>query len=415
MKRTISRRIDGTATTAMEIMSNFNDQTDKMRHGYEAANLVRNLGIGKGEMPAMKTARSVISVPILKCYFRGQHVWLANGNEVIMNLESTPETRKNPIVMAQSSPDAGRWFTPGIVAASEDPNQATNQFYNAILDILSYHLHPTRIIDKRALPDGNLPPHEPFQDIEVYGSPKDAVQYAQPPPIQPGLLSIGDILQQFGASATGQPLALQGQATPGMLRGGVGAFESMLSGAFGRQKMTAAIIESGWLESVVVRTLSLSQSIIQGNGRSFISEREGPDGRPEYFEQTITPNEIRNTWDVGIDLDEKMRNAVADESMKMQKFSMMKDDPYVNPYESRKWFFDDKDLARRLLGSKELAEQTRAQVQERAAQILAEAQAAQIQAQEAAGGTQSSGLEPGQTRAEQAIAGGASQVSGIGG
>jgi len=408
IKRTIDRNLDGTAVSAMRIMSAFTEATDRLKNGMDAANL-----IGDGSPAAQRTARSVVSVPILKCYFRGQHVWLANGNEVIMNLDDTPETRKNPIVMAQSSPDAGRWFTPGIVAAAEDPNQMTNQFYNAILDLLTWYLHPTRVIDKNAIPDGTLPPHEPYQDIEVYGDTAKAVRFEQPPPFPGGLLGVGDILQNFGAAATGQPLAMQGQATPGLLRGGVGAFESLLSGAMGRAKMTAAIIETGWLESVVVRTLSLSQAIISGQGRSFISEGTDRNGRPEYFENKITPDEIRNSFDVGIDLDEKMRNAVADESMKMQKFSMLKDDPYIDPYEARADFLDNADRARRWLGSREQANETRQRIEERAAQILAENQAAQIEAQKAAGGTQSQGLTPGATRAEQALAGGASQSEGL--
>jgi hypothetical protein len=110
IQRTIDRNIDGTAHGAMEIMANFNEQTNRMANGQDAASLVRNLGPQTtGAAKAM--SRSVISVPILKCYFRGRHTWLANGDQVIMDLDNTPETRKNPIVMAQISPDRGRWFT----------------------------------------------------------------------------------------------------------------------------------------------------------------------------------------------------------------------------------------------------------------------------------------------------------------
>lgn len=408
IKNTIDRNMNGSARPAIEILSALSGigGTDRLKAGVDAANLVKNLGGDDN----LRMSQAVISVPILKCYFRNRHVWLANGDTVILDIDDRMITRKNPIVQVQSNPDSGRWFTPGIVAASEDPDQATNVFYNALLDLLQQHLNPTRIVDKRALVDGSLPPHAPFQDIELNGQPKDVVLYSLPPPVGPGLLQIGETLQQFGASAKGQPLALQGQAAPGLLRSGVGAFESLLSGSFGREKMTGAIVESGWLESVVVRTIAVSQAIIDSRGRKFVKEREGPDGRPEFYQQRITPDEIRNAYVVSIELDKKFKNAIADENIKMQKFQMMKDDIYVDPYDHRLEFFDDDELGKRLLGSRAQANQIREQVQERAAQILAEQQAAQIaqqQANEAAGGGQQA------TRTEQAVAGGASQLEGL--
>ena len=408
IKNTIDRKMNGNARPSLDIMSMMAG-VDRLRSGQDASNMV------KGDDAAGNSlAKAVVSVPILKCYFRGHHVWLANGDTVIYDVKDAGVTRKCPIVMAQTNPDSGKWFTPGIVAASEDPDHATNVFYNALLDILTYHLNPTRIVDKRALAGGVMPPHEPFQDIEVYGQPKDAIQYAAPPPVSPGILAIGDALQQFGASAKGQPLAMQGQASPGLLRGGVGAFESLLSGSFGRQKMIGALMETGWLESTVVRLLSLSQAIITGKGKKFISEREGPDGRPEFYEQRVSPDEIRHAYDVRINLEEKYQNAVADESMKMQRFSILKDDPYIEPYEARFDVLGGGDDARRWLGSRDRAEKTRQQIIEGAAAKLAEIQAAQIAQQEAQGGPAQS-QEPGLDRTQQALAGGAAQVSGLGG
>jgi len=65
------------------------------------------------------------------------------------------------------------------------------------------------------------------------------------------------------------------------------------------------------------------------------------------------------------------------------------------------------------LGSREQAAQKQAQVFERAAQILAEIQAQQLQAQQGQGPAPGQ-LAPGATPAEQALAGGASQTSGLG-
>jgi hypothetical protein len=413
IKNTIDRKMNGNARPTLEIISQLAGLggVDRLKTGQDASNLVNNLGGSRDQ----KLANAVVSVPILKCYFRGQHVWLANGDTVIQNIKDPLVTRKNPIVSCQSNPDSGRWFTAGIIAASEDPDHTTNVYYNALMDILQEHLHPTRIADKRALPDGVMPQRKPFQDVEVYGSPKDAIQYVQPPPLSPGILSIGEVLQNFGAAAKGQPLALQGQATPGMLRGGVGAFESMLQGSFGRQKMVGALIETGWFESTAVRTLSLAQAVITAGGRKFISEREGRDGRPEFYEQRVTPDDIRHAYDVSIDLEEKFQNAIADENMKMQKFSILKDDPYIDPYESRLDFIGNNERGKRWLGSRQKAEQTRQAIIQGSIDKLAQIQAQQIAAEQGQPGAEGGGLQPGATRTEQALAGGAAQAEGLAG
>ena len=409
IKNTIERKMNGSARPTLEILSALAGQAgmDKLKTGVDAANLIKNLGGDDN----LRMSNAVIQVPILKCLFRNRHVWLANGDEIILDIDDALVTRKNPIVMAQSNPDAGRWFTPGIIAASEDPDMGTNIFYNALMDMLSEHLHPTRIFDRRAFPDG-IPPRAAFQDIESWGQPKDAVLYTQPPPIGPGLLQIGEQLQQFGAAAKGQPLALQGQAAPGLLRSGVGGFESLLSGSFGRQKMTGMLIESGWLESTIIRTLSLAQAVITSDGRTFVSEREGPDGRPEYYEQKITPDEIRNAFVVSVNLDQKFKNAIADENIKLQKFQVMKDDIYVDPYEHRLDFWEDDEKARRFLGSRQRVSEIQEAVQARAVEIAAEVQAQQIIAQQQQ--EQQTGGEQVTTQTEQAVAGGASQLEGVG-
>lgn len=399
---TVDQEINGSLVPAFDIMSNMAGMENKFHNTIDSVNVIQ------GDDPHRN---DVVIVPILKAYFRGEHIWLANGNTVIMHQTEKDVSLKNPLVMAQSSPDAGRWFTTGVIGASEDPDRSVNTFYNALMDILTEHLHPKRIVDKRALVDGVMPPHAPGEDLFVYGNPKDAVSYATPPPLNQGILQIGSELQQFAATAKGQPLALQGQAAPGLLRSGAGAFESLLSGSFGRQKLMAAMIQCGWLESLVNRLISLSQVVITNQGRRFISEHEGKDGNPIYMERKITPDMVRHTYDVRLDLDEKFKSGLADESIKLQKYQVIANDPYFDPYESRLWFMGNTDETKRLLGSRAKAEATRARIEQLAAQRLAEIQAQKIAEQQAL--EEQSGGQAALTRAEQALAGGASQSQGV--
>jgi hypothetical protein len=351
-----------------------------------------------------------VLVPILCAEFPGEHVWLANGKTIMYHQKGQFNSLKSRVVKASGSPDSGRWFTPGIIEPGEDLDSGINTFYNALLDILTYYLHPARIINKRALVDQNeAPNHEPWGDIMINGDPKQAVSHVPPPPLPGGMMSFGDILQQFNAQTKGQPLAQQGVGGAGVVRGGIGAFESMLQGSFARDKLFGATVQTGWMEASVIRFLSLTQQLTTWEGRSSIVQDIDEAGKRKFRELRVTPDEVRHSYDVRVDLDSKYLNEGAEEAMRLQKFGLLRNDPFTRPRAAREWLLGSKEEASRLLYSEAEAEQIAQEIRQLAVQQMSQELAArELQQMQAEGGP-----EGGATRAEQAMMGGASQAEGL--
>src|SRR5690606_2381633 len=96
-----------------------------------------------------------------------------------------------------------------------------------LMDLMTYTLHPATIVNRMVVQDENVG-LEPYGRIDSYGKVGDAVSYVTPPPLPAGIMNIGDDLETQFSIANGQPRQFQGQGTAGVMRGGGGAFESLL-------------------------------------------------------------------------------------------------------------------------------------------------------------------------------------------
>lgn len=352
----------------------------------------------------------VTMVPVLKCEFPGEHVWIANGTTIMYQHKGGMNTMRPSICKCSGWPDSTEWFTPGIVTPREDMDRGTNEFYNAVFDMLNYALHPARVVNPQMM-RGEIPRHEPYVDYKVTGTDvRQAIQYLQPPPLDPSVVNVGDRLQEFAARTSGQPLSAQGQASPGLLRGGVGSFESLLQTSFAREKLVGSIMETGWLESIIYKTISILQTFTTVEGIEYIARIQNEDGDFVHQNLVLTQDEIRQAYEVRLDLSEKMRNVAAEETLRAQKYDRMANDPYFNPVEVRKLLVNNKAKEGRLILPREQAQQVYQQIQARAIELLAQEQAQNIARQQALEATQG---DAGMTQGEQALAGGAAQQGGL--
>jgi len=334
-------------------------------------------------------ASSPVVVPIMKCYFKNEHIWMVPDGTIIRHDKDKIQTLKNPIIKATPVPDGGNWFPLGDVESGRDAADGANVFKNALLDLLTNTLHPTTIVNRLAVTDSDVG-MKPHSIIESFGKVGDAVSYVNPPQLPNGIQGIGQDFEYQFAQANGQPQNLQGQGTAGVMRGGGGAFESLLQTTMARSKLAGAVLEMDWLQRIIENVLIMVQ--VLGLEDSYVTS---DDLSKSFIEKTITANELRNTFAVSVNLDDKFRQTPSDKAMDMALYrEVVKDDPSFDWSASREWIIGDQELARKLRATPEVRDAQMKQLQERAA---------------AAEQAKQGGLNPGQ----QAMQGGASQAGGV--
>lgn len=357
-----------------------------------SANSLKNIKALNEINRRMGKMKSPVRVPVLKCYFNREHIWLTPDGTIIFHIKDSVQALRNPIIKACPFPDGSNAYPVGDAESGMDAADGANIFKNALIDILTYTLHPTTVINRMATTDDNVG-LEPHSRIYVNGKVGDALQYLSGPQLPQGIMGIGQDLEQQIAFANGQPMNLQGQGTAGVMRGGGGAFESLLQTTMARSKLAGAVLQTGWLEEVVKNVILLSQII--GKDDSYIY-RDGLS--KEFVEKTITAKDMMHSFTATVDLDDKFRSSPSERAMDYALYrDVIKSNPRFDWQAADEWVLGDRDLSKKLKASPETEEAQRKQLQ---AQAESEQKAKQQQ--------QGGGLSPG----EQSMQGGASQAGG---
>ena len=336
-----------------------------------------------------KNHMAPVRVPILKAYFKNEHVWLANGNTIIYHITGGNQTLARPIIKASSAIDGGNWFAQSDVSASKDISDGSITFKNALMDLLSYHLNPVTVYNERAMATANKAPDIlPHSKIAVREKTGDAIEYLRPPDVGQGLMALGTDLERELAQSNGQPLNLGGQGTAGLMRGGGGAFESLMQSAMIREEFLGILMEMGLLEPICQHTL-MNMQLMNKDRFSFMSKSD-----KEYIRVTATQSELRHSFGVSVNLSGKLRGGINSESMAIARYlQVYKGNIYIDQQAALDTVNPDKEEAERLRATPE-------QVQENIRNAQAQAQAQS---------------KPGMTPGEQAVMGGASQRAGMNG
>ena len=112
------------------------------------------------------------------------------------------------------------------------------------------------------------------------------------------------------------PLTRSGQAS-GMVRGGAGAFESLIAQMGCRSKLTANIMAMGFLKPLIEGIL-IMEAMNTKNGEKKEFSRQKMEKGQVYFENaSVDYNDLRNNFRVEIDMNSKMRNSIADVNLRM--------------------------------------------------------------------------------------------------
>lgn len=287
-------------------------------------------------MNTQSTGNTPVSVPILECYARNEHVFFACDKFPIYHKKSKFQTLRSPVVVAKFDPDEN-WFSPGIIRPRRNMILGTESFFNSIMDIISMHLHPHQVINRDAMyKAGESPDLQPYGRTEITGAYKtgDVVSFVTPPPLPSFLLEVGNRLEEFDTASVGQPKSLHGQGTPGLVRGGSGAMETLQQNTSGREKLTTKHIEKGWYASVVEQTLILCQ-MLANNSEQLPKLKYNPaTGKNDFGWVEITQDDIRQVYKIQLSFTEKMNNPLAELNRSAMVYDRAIQNPYVNKKEA---------------------------------------------------------------------------------
>lgn len=319
-----------------------------------------------------------VMVPIVEFYLRGKVIHVANGRDIIFMVESGRDIESG-LVKATPVPDSTNWFADSDIYAAMNLSYGINSLYNAMLDMMSMALYPPRAIDVNSLPAGrDIPAHEPHATYVVMGDARNAIQYLQMPPLPNGILNVGDQMQSFLEQATGQSLRAPG-GSPGLVRSGVNAFESLMSTTLGREKMKGAMLDMNFVRPMLQNVINLTQ-LIFGDEETFLGEERAE--RPDQFgsalsgmkqvQYTITRDDFIHDWDFDLHLDSKMRNSMVDQNFKMAIYQSFANDPTVDQRSLKDWVLGDVGLSARLHATPEQIQQNM-QLQQQQAAMAAQA------------------------------------------
>jgi len=281
----------------------------------------QKLSASVGPMPVV--------VPVIKCLLRDREIWIANGDQLIYDSETSGIEFRRDFVAASSCPDSGSWFSRSPVSRASDLNTGSNILWRAMLDMVAYSADPVKILNETLIP--NLPDEIlPGTDLRVKGynvRPQDAMAFAQGPNIPPFVADLGSKMQDDAARTSGKQMQLLGQGTAGVIRGGAGAFESYLQTAQARDKLMAKIIEETWLRQVV-NLVMLRQQIETTEDITYTAE----DTRNrKWVSKTITKDDFVTAFDVVFDPGAKEDISVQDRTMYLQEFlQVLQNNPSIN-------------------------------------------------------------------------------------
>ena len=337
-------------------------------------------------------------IPVLKCYNNHRHVWIANGTQRIFDEDNKFQTLRCPLVKASAWPEGHRWYPMSTVEAAQKMALGMNVWMNALFDIMTYIVKPVMLYSSTAF-GGKAPERGPNSEIGVMsGDVRAAAQYMQQPTLPESVMAVGDTLQRWYGSAVGQESFMQ-EGSAGLLRGGTFAFESLVGNSRAREILGGAVLETGFMQSVVNQALILLQLQAQDESQLLISREYDPKSRKEYVrEMEVTEDDLVHAYEVRLKMKHRGSNEAVDRQGRLSEFNAFKDDPYIDQYELRARTLFDEDDVERLVLPKEVVTAKQAEREQLDLQAMR---------QNAVTGQQGAPAVPQVTTEEQALAGAA--------
>jgi len=244
-----------------------------------------------------------VLVPVLIYYGLKEKTYIAAGKYIIREVHAEgDEVLVSDLIKFSAWPDGEQWFPTGPFEAGQSVGDGANLWYNGLVDLATYSMNPTRVLNKSMFGNNAVPPVGPNQDLEVYGDPSKAARYMDLPPFPQQLFAMGDMLQDQLGRTGGHPAALD-RMVPGLVRGGSNALETMISSSTGRQLLAAMMIKTGGMQDMISKILIKAQGMIGEGGDMFISrEYDSKKKENTVVEQTITMTDLAHAFRVYLDI-----------------------------------------------------------------------------------------------------------------
>lgn len=325
------------------------DYTGAFAFARNMISLGAKLEMGVPGMGIDYEARNVpLQIPMIEMYSRREHVWIANGQTTIYHVSSDHGDLFNPIVKCQIENSDARWFQAGLIEKNYDVFDGTNLLFNGMLDALDWQLRPRYIKDTSTIP-GSLQ-LEPYGVTHAQGDPTKGLQQLSTGQFDQGVPYAMQVLQQARNVGTGHEEQLQGGASPGMVRGGMAAFESLLETTGARDKFCAEMAANGFFRSVIMKTLQMEQLLIGQRSRKF--SRRATDPKRKYEMLSITEDDLRHDMEVKLHLSERLKEGMADRQIRMNAIQLIGQNPawarQISPAKAIEFILGSKDQAERL-------------------------------------------------------------------
>jgi hypothetical protein len=323
--------------------------------------------IGLRDMPEIRYPnrrknKGPVMIPIVKQFRKDAHVWIVADRFRIYKKKRSVGTLQCPVINYKFAPENGVWFTRGVINPNLDLMRTIEMWSNAMLDLFSLHLHPHQIVNIDACQEEDAAEDlQPYGKTFVRGEPSRAMAFQTPPTLPPTVAGIGDHLQRVSDDLAGLNAPQGGQLSPGIVRGGSSALETLLASSTNREKVSVQHLIESWYKPLIELTLIYSSIFAQDNQEFAIvktAEKTKKVGKAslaagsKYFDVIkITRDDLAHVWRVSINFRERLRNVLAESSHRLQVYDRLKENPGVNPDELLRYLIgDDYQVANLLAG-----------------------------------------------------------------
>jgi len=310
---------------------------------------------GRKDSPESRYSRKIKNnggmtlIPVIKQYRKNRHIWVAAGIQKIYDTEKSVQTLQPPLLKYTFAPESGQWFSRGVVDPNLDTMRATETWYNAVNDLFSLHLHPHQIVSTDAQPEmDGAEDLSPYAKTYVRGSVREAVSFVVPPALPQAVEGLGRDLQSFSDDAAGLNIPAGGQVSAGMVRGGSGAIESLLSSSSSREKLLAKHLENTWYAPLAELTMIYS-ALYADETDVFRIMSTDEEGNMISKAVRITRDDLQHAFKVSLNFREKYTNSITESAHRIQVYDRFKDNPDVNPKELIRYLIGDEAQEDKLL------------------------------------------------------------------
>lgn len=304
---------------------------------------------------ADRTAKATI--PILRVYREGEHIWLANGDTIIYRQAARSQTFRCPLIRACAVRDGMNWFPYSSAEAMSEINFNRNIWLNVVFDIMTWVANRPLVYSTSAFDEA--PEFGPNAKIPVTSpNARDGAAFLAPPGIDAGTINLGQIMDDKAAMISGDRDFTQKNFS----RGGQHAFNDLLNSTQGRRRLAGAVMESGFQKEIFEQVMIYMQIAgigFEGNTTTFNEST----GEEEMSFLTVSEDDFKHSFRINVSGDRKYTADEFSVSERISIYREKKQDPGTDLYELDRFLFGSDDLVHRI--SKPKDEVNRIQAEDR--------------------------------------------------